>query len=721
MPRTLKYRIEGLDCNEEVQSLRNALDKKPGIISLEFDIINASMTVTCETDKISSESIISAVDKTGMKARPWERAPDKRNTSYLQKHSRTILTAFSAAFLITGICSHWLLHGHFLQALSLPSAQQPQHLPLPTILFYFAAIITGAWYILPKALLSAKSLHPDMNLLMIIAVIGALAIGQWFEAATVTTLFAIALLLEHWSIDRARHAVSALLELSPEVAMCVSPEDGSIIEMPVEQVPLHSTILVRPGEKIPLDGVVTKGSSSVNQAPITGESAPVTKKSGDGVYAGTINGHGAIEINVTRKAGETTIAKIIHLVRQAQARRAVTEQWVDKFAAYYTPIMLALAVAIALVPPLLFSLSFSSWLYRSLVILVISCPCALVISTPVCMVSAMTAAARNGVLVKGGIYLEAAGTLNALALDKTGTVTYGRAQVQKVIPFDEHSEQELLGIAAAIEANSNHPLAKAILTKANDTLIRPERAINFQSIKGKGAQADINGTEFWIGSHRLMHEKGQETELVHTEAEQLEDAGHSIVAIGNDRHVCGLISIADGLRNTAGKTISDIRKLGIKKIVMLTGDNRRSAEQIAKAIGLDEYNAELLPQDKVDIIQKMVKEQQKVAMVGDGINDAPAMAAATFGIAMGAIGSDLAIETADVALMSDELPKIAWLIKHSRKTLSTIKQNISFALGLKVLFITLAVLNLATLSMAIVADTGATLLVISNSLRLLKK
>ena len=719
MPETIKYKIEGLDCQEEVQMLKKALGKKPGILGLDFNIINASMTVNCEPGKITSENIISTVNKTGLKAIPWEKA-EEQTTTFLQKHTRTIMTAASAIFLVTGFCSHWFIHESFLHALTSPAAQKSHLFPLSTILLYCAAIITGAWYILPKALLSAKNLRPDMNLLMTIAVVGALAIGQWFEAATVTTLFAIALLLEHWSVDRARHAVSKLLELSPNVAMCISPQDGSITETPVEQVPLHTTILVRPGEKVPLDGIVTKGSSTVNQAPITGESAPVKKTSGDQIYAGTINERGAIEIDVTKKAGETTLAKIINLVHQAQARRAKTEQWVQKFAAYYTPIMLALAIAIAFLPPLLLSLPFSSWLYRSLVILVISCPCALVISTPVSIVSAMTAAARNGVLVKGGIYLEAAGNLKALALDKTGTLTYGRPQVQKIVPFDQHCEDELLRIAASIEANSSHPLAQAILRKANDELILPERAQNFQTIKGKGAQANINSTDFWIGSHRLMHEKGQETEPVHQKALLLEDAGHSIVAIGNDRHVCGLISIADGLRKTAKKTISEIKQLGIKKIVMLTGDNRRSAEEIAKLIGLDDYHAELLPQDKVKIVQRLVKEQHNVAMLGDGINDAPAMAAATFGVAMGAIGSDIAIETADIALMSDDLPKIAWLIKHSRKTLYIIKQNISFALGLKILFITLAVLNLATLWMAITADTGATLLVVFNSMRLLK-
>ena len=407
------------------------------------------------------------------------------------------------------------------------------------------------------------------------------------------------------------------------------------------------------------------------------------------------------------------------MVEEAQSRRAPSEQWVERFAKYYTPAMMVLAAAVVVVPPLFFSAVWVEWVYRGLVILVIACPCALVISTPVSIVSGMTAAARNGVLIKGGMYLEAAGRLRALALDKTGTLTYGHPEVQQVVPFNSHTPKELLERAAAMEAHSEHPLARAILRKAQDEGIVVSGAEEFQAIKGKGAEAKIDGKPFWIGSHRLMEEKGQETAEVHDKAKELEDAGHSVVAIGNAQHVCGLVSVADGVRDNASEAVRMIKRLGVRKVVMLTGDNKGTANAVAKAAGVDEFQAELLPEDKVEAAESLVSRFGNVAMIGDGVNDAPAMAVATFGIAMGAIGTDAAIETADIALMSDDLSKLPWLIRHSRRTLKIIKQNITFALGLKLVFIALAIFGKASLWMAIAADTGASLLVISNGLRLL--
>lgn len=485
-------------------------------------------------------------------------------------------------------------------------------------------------------------------------------------------------------------------------------------------MPLGATVIVRPGERIPLDGEVTKGESTVNQAPITGESMPVAKTTGDEVYAGTINQEGALEVRSTKASADTTLARIIHMVESAQSRRARSEQWVDRFAVYYTPFMMFVAIAIAVVPPLAFAASWAEWVYRGLVILVIACPCALVISTPVSIVSALTASARAGVLIKGGVYLEAAGRLKALALDKTGTLTQGRPEVQRIVPLNGHTEQDILERAAGLEANSEHPLARAIVRKARDADIQPAAAEGFQAIRGKGAEATIGGRAFWIGSHRFMHEKGQETDEVHSRAMELEDAGHTVIAIGNETHVCGLVSIADSLRDGVPQVVDAIRRAGVKTVVMLTGDNEGTARAIAAEAGLDEFRCELLPEDKVEAVGRLVREHKHVAMVGDGINDAPAMAAATFGIAMGAMGTDAALETADVALMSDDLSKLPWLIRHSRRTLSIIKQNISFALGLKLLFIVLTLLGLASLWMAIAADTGATLLVVFNSLRLLR-
>jgi len=718
MTSRVVYRVQGLDCSEEVAILRREVGGLSGVINLEFDVVDARMSVEYDADAIKPEQIVSAVDKTGMKASPWGNRARTKQGTFWEKHGRLVMAIVSGSLLLAGFITHWLLHGSLLDAFA--GGHGEEHIfPLLVILLYGASVIAGAWYVAPKALQAARRLHPDMNFLMVVAVIGAMILGEWFEAATVAFLFAVALLLEHWSVERARNAIGALLDISPPTARCIRPDDGDVQEVPVDNVPLGSTVIVRPGERIPLDGEVTRGESTVNQAPITGESMPVAKTAGDEVYAGTINQDGALEFQTTKSAADTTLARIIHMVESAQSRRARSQQWVDRFAVYYTPIMMFLAIAIAVLPPLALSASWSQWVYRGLVILVIACPCALVISTPVSIVSALTSSARSGVLIKGGVYLEAAGRLKALALDKTGTLTYGRPEVQRIIPLDGHTEEELLERAAALEANSEHPFARAIVNKAREAGIQPAAAEGFRAVRGKGAEARLDGRAFWIGSHRFMHEKGQETEEVHARALSLEDAGHTVVAIGNDTHVCGLVSIADSLRPDVPRIVGKIRQAGVKKVVMLTGDNETTARAVAAEAGIDEFQCELLPEDKVEAVGRLVREHAHVAMVGDGINDTPAMAAATFGIAMGTMGTDAALETADVALMSDDLSRLPWLIRHSRRTLGVIKQNIFFALGLKLLFLVLALAGLASLWMAIAADTGATLLVIFNSLRLL--
>jgi len=713
------YRVEGLDCAEEAALLKKEVGGKAGVLAVDFDLIEARMTVTYDAREIGPEAIVAAVEATGMKAFPWEQRRERQAESFWARRGRLVMACTSGGLLVAGFLSHWFLHGSILDALAASHGKEGQVFPLASIFLYTGSIVSGAWFVVPKALYSVKRLRPDINLLMTIAVVGAVAIGEWFEAGAVTFLFSVALLLEHWSVGRGRRAIAALMDLSPTIARYVSPQDGDILEKRVEEVPVGVTVLVRPGERIPLDGVVTKGSSAVNQAPITGESVPVPKGPGDEVFAGTINEEGAFEFKASRSAQDTTLARIIHLVEQAQSRRAPSEQWVEKFARYYTPAMMALAAGVVIVPPLFFAASWAEWFYRGLVILVIACPCALVISTPVSIVSGLAAAAHRGVLVKGGVYLEAAGRLRAIALDKTGTLTYGHPEVQEVVPFNGHSPGELLERAAAIEAQSEHPLARAILRRAEVEGIVSSPAENFRALKGKGAEAEIDGKPFWIGSHRLMHEKGQETREVHEKANELEDAGHSVVAVGNDRHICGLISVADGVRENVPEMVEALKGLGIEKVLMLTGDNERTARGVARATRVDEYHAELLPEDKVRAVESLLGRFGEVAMVGDGVNDAPAMAVATFGIAMGAIGTDAAIETADIALMSDDLSKVPWLIEHSRRTLATIKENIAFALGLKVVFIALALFGMASLWMAIAADMGASLLVVFNGLRLL--
>ncbi|MBI3288628.1 MAG: heavy metal translocating P-type ATPase, partial [Elusimicrobia bacterium] len=583
---------------------------------------------------------------------------------------------------------------------------------------YAVAVIAGVWSVLPKAWFALKSRRPDMNLLMTIAVIGAIGIGEWFEAATVSFLFALSLLLESWSIARARRAVAALMKIAPETTR-VRASDGAWSEVPSAGVSVGTLFLVKPGERVPLDGTVVSGISGVNQAPITGESMPVAKEAGAAVFAGTINGNGSLEVRSTKAAQDTTLARIIKMVGAAQGKRAPSEQWVERFARVYTPAVFAAALLL-LLPPLLFGASWEAWIYRSLTFLVIGCPCALVISTPVSVVAGLTAAARNGVLIKGGMYLEAPSKLRAMALDKTGTLTEGRPAVVELIAMNGHTQKELLATAAALESHSEHPLAKAILDHARAKGVSPAPVTSFLSIPGKGASGVVGGTPYWLGSHRYLEERGQETSEVHARLESLSQAGRTVVVIGDASHVCGLITVADRLRKDAADAVASLKRAGVERVIMLTGDNRATAEAVAKETGIDETHAELLPEEKVAAVEKLVERYQAVGMVGDGVNDAPAMARASLGIAMGAVGSDAAIETADVALMSDDLGKIAWLIGHSRRALTIIRQNIFASLLIKALFVALTLAGRATLWSAIAADKGVSLLVIFNALRLLR-
>ncbi|MDH3255825.1 MAG: heavy metal translocating P-type ATPase, partial [Acidobacteriota bacterium] len=655
--------------------------------------------------------------QTGLAARPWHTAKEGSDGARgsWETHRRTVLCTVSGVLLALAFFTHALTGGGILSALRGESV-----IPTVAVALYGAAAVCGAWFVVPKAIFAARRLRPDMNLLMVIAVVGAIGLGEWFEAATVSFLFSLALLLERWSVGRARRAIEALLELSPDLARVVDTESGETQELAVGSVTPGRTVRVRPGEKVPLDGKVLDGITSVNQAAVTGESMPVPKCVGDAVFAGSLNGEGTFDFLVTRPSTETTLARIIHQVEQARASRAPSEQWVERFARYYTPIMLALAVGIAIIPPLMSHGSWAVWFYRALVLLVIACPCALVISTPVSVVAALAAAARSGVLVKGGIYLETPAAFRVIAFDKTGTLTYGRPAIQRILSLNAHTEEDLLARAAALEAESNHPLARAIMAAASERHIDFARAESVRSIPGKGAEGLIDGRRFWIGSHRLMEAKHADTGEYSRLAAELEDAGHSVIAVGNDEHICGLLTIADDVRPGASSALDELRRLGIRRLVMLTGDNRGTAEKTASALGVDDWQAELLPEEKVEAVRRLTREYGSVAMVGDGVNDAPALAAATTGIAMGAAGTDVAIETADIALMSDDLEKLPWLIRHSRRLLAIIRQNIFFALGVKAIFIALAALGVATLWMAIAADMGASLLVVANGLRLLR-
>ena len=705
----LQLKIYGLDCAEEVSLIKRELvPLLGGDERLGFDLLNSRLTVDLEGVDVTSGDVLAAIERTGLKSEMWEKAQRSfDDKSFWGKHQRVIMTAISGVFGGIALVIHLLLGGLDGAVATL------------AIVCYLIGILAGLYLVLPKAWRSLVTLRPDMNLLMSVAVIGAIAIGEWFEGAAVAFLFSLSLLLESWSIGRARRAIASLMDLTPPVAH-LRHESGEVRDVVPAEVPVGSTLIIRPGEKIPLDGEVTVGDSDVNQAPITGESVPVEKRLGSEVFAGTINGDGLLEMRSTKAAEDTTLARIIQMVGDAGSNRAPSEKWVEKFAAVYTPVVMAVALMMLLTPTLLLGQPWPVWIYRSLVLLVIACPCALVISTPVTVVASLAAAARNGVLVKGGVFIELPGKIVAIAMDKTGTLTKGAPKVIDVVPMNGHNEEELLSRAGALELNSNHPLARAIVNETKRRGLKMSPAESFETIQGKGASGIINGKTYWLGSHRYLEQRGQETPEVHRQLEAMQDAGRTVVVIGSDQHVCGFITLADTIRDETRDAIKTLHEVGIKQIVMLTGDNAGTAMAIGKESGIDEVHAELLPEDKVAAVEDLVKRYEYVAMIGDGVNDAPALARASLGLAMGAAGSDAAIETADIALMADDLSKLPWLIKHSRRTLSIIRQNIWFSLVIKVLFVVLTLMGAASLWAAIAADMGASLFVIANGLRLLR-
>ncbi len=715
----LVFKVHGMDCADEVAVLKREVGPLVGGEErLLFDLLAGRMTAE-PVGTVDPVSIQEAVARTGMQAIPWEEGSSTMAWAGSRQRIQGVLAVISGLLTLVGFAVHAWLAGGVEAALGDEGVVGlPHAVPLGVRAIYVAAMLAGGWLIVPKALRAARRLRPDMKLLMTVAVAGAMGIGEWFEAATVTFLFALSLWLETWSVGRARRAVEALLDLSPETARV--QRGGGEVEVPAAGVTVGEVFIVKPGERIPLDGHVVRGSSEVDQSPITGESVPAPKSEGNEVYAGTINGGGALEIRSTRAFGDTTLDRIVRMVEEARSRRAPSEMWVERFARVYTPLVMGLAILVLVVPPLAFGGPWSEWLYRSLVLLVIACPCALVISTPVSIVAGLAAAARNGVLIKGGAHLETPSRLKAVALDKTGTLTEGRPAVVEVLPLGGHDEAEVLRRAAALEARSEHPLARAVLRHAEGLGIRPTPVEGFQALRGKGATGRLDGRLLWIGSHRYLEERGQETPEVHDHLERMSGAGRTVVVVGNDTHVCGLIAMADEPRSGAAESVSLLKAAGVERVVMLTGDNEATARGLALRTGVDEARAELLPEDKVAAVEELVSRYGVVAMVGDGVNDAPAMARATLGIAMGAAGTDAAIETADVALMSDDLAKLPWLVAHSRRTLRIIRQNIAFSLAVKLVVFVLAVLGLASLWSAIAADMGASLLVIANGLRLLR-
>lgn len=725
---SLTFRIMDMDCSEEVAILIRALLPLVGQESrLHFDILQRKLRVDTAGLPVTSEQVVQAISATGMKADPIAEAlPScaccggtcKPQGAFWDRRGREVLCAVSGLLWASGLTLVMAEHGSFLAAF-----RESASAPFAAKLLWILAAFSGVWHVLPKAVYSLRSLRPDMNLLMVLAVSGAMTIGEFSEGASVAFLFALANQLEAWSVGRARNAIQALMSLAPDKAFVLSPSSPSPVETPVETVPTGTLILVRPGDRIPLDGVVRSGSSAVDQSPITGESMPVSKTAGDVVYAGTINAEGALEVETTKPASESTLARIMRMVEEAQSRRAKAVQWVEKFAAVYTPVMVGVSFLFAVVPPLFMGGDWSRWFYEALVILVISCPCALVISTPVSIVAGLASAARNGVLVKGGVFLEVPATLNAMAFDKTGTLTHGKPTVTSMTTFEGVSETELLGIAAALESRSSHPVGQAILRHATALGIALAQQVEDAQVRpGLGAQGRIQGTMYSIGN---LHFLNMNSHLARTQELERTLAIHeglaaTVVLVWTPDKALGCLVVEDKVRPQSKTALNELKELGVDTIAMLTGDNARTAEKIAAEAGVTQYRSDLLPEDKTRVVAEMVASGKRVAMVGDGVNDAPALAASHLGVAMGSIGTDVAIETADVALMSDDLAKLPWLIRHSRRAMGIIKSNIGFALGVKAVFLLLAALQMATLWTAILADLGTSLLVIFNGLRLLR-
>ena len=690
------FRIDGMCCGEEAAILQRRLRPITGIEDVAADVVGQRLHVKYDAALLSTNVIVDAVSETGMRAWLEHEEPLVPPASRV----RGMLVAASGIALVIGMVA---------QPFGVP--------PAVSILAYVLAAIAGGIFPARRALASLRHFNLDINVLMLIAVAGALALGEWAEAGTVVFLFAVAQWLESRSMDRAREAIRALMDLTPDQARIRHLDHEEVV--PVDTIAIGTLMLIRPGEKIPLDGEIVHGRSDVNQAPITGESLPIDKGPGDEVFAGTINGHGAIDVAVTRRRRDTTLARIIHLVEAAQAQRAPTQQFIDRFARWYTPSVIVLAVLIATVPPLLGG-PFDAWFYRALVLLVVSCPCALVISTPVSVVSALAGAARRGVLVKGGVHLERLAAVRAIAFDKTGTLTRATLRVTSVLPAADLTETELLAIAASVETRSEHPVAAAIVAEAYARGVAVTPATNVKALPGMGAEGDVGGVAVLCGNERLFQERGLLTAQERQHGQTIAAQGASPVLIARAGRVVGYIGVADQVREVAADAIDFLHKHGLSPVVMLTGDQEAAARHVAGRLRIDEVRAGLLPHEKVAAVQQLRRQHGAIAMVGDGVNDAPALAVADVGIAMGAIGSDAALETADVALMTDELPKIAYAIRLSRATVRNIRVNVALSLVFKAAFLARAVSGYATLWMAVIADTGTSLLVVANAMRLLR-
>ena len=706
------FRISGLDCGVEEAEIRRALAPIPNIRALGFQL--GARTLRIDASDEACALALQAIRQAGFDPEPIQAALP------VGAGSPAGAVGQAAAEMDPGFGS-----GISRLALALTVAVGAEGLPFfapDTLPWKGAGMAVAALAIwlagfetYKKGLFAVLRGKLNINALMSVAVTGAFLIGQWPEAAMVMALYAIAELIEARAVDRARNAIKSLLALAPEEAL-MRAADGAWTLTPSVAVPLQAIVRIKPGERVPLDGVVTQGHGAINQAPITGESIPVDKAPGDPVFAGTINETGELEFRVTSVSGNTTLARIIHAVEQAQGSRAPTQRFVDRFAAIYTPAVFVLAIAVAILMPFLTALTWQEAIYKALVLLVISCPCALVISTPVTVVSGLSAAARRGILIKGGAYLEDARLLKAVALDKTGTLTQGKPKLVDWQVWQGADPALAQQAAASLAARSDHPVSKAIAASLN---VEHAPVQAFEALPGRGVQGIVNGQRLLLGNHRLVHEQGQCTPALQAELERHEQQGRSITLLADETRVLAWFAVADTIRESSRQAVAELKALGVTS-VMLSGDNSATANAIAAQAGIEDARGDLLPEAKLDAIKDLQRRYGRTGMTGDGINDAPALAQADIGFAMGAAGTDTAMEAADVVIMNDNLLRVAETVRLSRRTHAVLRQNITLALGIKSVFLLLAVFGSATMWMAVFADMGASLLVIANGLRLLR-
>ncbi|MBN8729844.1 MAG: cation-translocating P-type ATPase [Acidobacteria bacterium] len=704
-----------MDCGEEVAQLRRQLGSMTGVLDLRFDVERAQLAIEHDAEVVSPGELEAAITRLGMRSEIWKDTRDQPAHPLL-RHSRALATAASGACLVAAMAidfaeSHEGLLDWFLR--------DGGHHGSPTVVaVQCLALLFGFGPHLAKVMASLRAFRPDMAVLMAVSLTGAGVLGEWSEGATLAFLYSLSGLIELWSLRRAQSSVAALLNLTPPTASVLHGDHEHKVS--VDRLQPGALVRVRPGERIPCDGEVAAGESDVDQAIVTGEAVPSVRGPGDRVFSGSLNGAGTLDIRVGCAAHDTALSRIVRMVEGAQHRRATSEQFVERFARVYTPVILGLAVAAAVLPPALGWQEASRSFYQAMVILLISCPCALVISTPVTIVSALASAARHGVLVKGGAFLEIAARLNAVAFDKTGVLTSGKPQVTSFTPLNGQPKELVLRRLAGIEAQSEHPLAAAVVAYANQQGVAPEPVEHFHALAGRGAEAEVGRERFWVGSRRLCQEKCLQSDEVVCALQSREDAHHSAVLCGSDAAVWGVLSLSDAIRSEAAEALGRLRALGVRELVMLTGDNRGTADSVGRDLGIVNVKAELLPEQKLEVIEALRAAHGEVAMVGDGINDAQALSAASIGIAMAGQSTDLALETADVVLAPADLRKLPFLIQHARRAAGVVRQNVWVAIGLKVAFLVAALLGAASLWMAVAADMGATLLVTLNGLRMLR-